>query len=259
MRAVDFPSETSTDLSTYGLDNPRLRVALYLGKENAEKHVLLGKQTEKNELYVQVSGLPTVYTVSDWVYRDLNKAVGDFRDKTLLAFDRDKITAVAVKHKDGGELKLVRGNNKEWRVDGNEGKPMEPTISQFLGDLHDLKGYEVLADHPSDLSQFGLDQPLVTLTVFGENNQKIGAVLLAPRPGDEGKKEYIGMAEGGPTVFLVRDYLITRLNKQAQDFIQQPTPTVGSGTPAAAVNTESGADEEPADDEPLGDTGQEQD
>jgi hypothetical protein len=95
--------------------------------------------------------------------------------------------------------------------------------------------------------------------VFGEDKQKRGAVLLAPRPGDEGKKEFTGMSEGGPTVFLVRDYLITRLNKQAQDFVQQPTPTVGAGTPVAAANVEQESDE-PAEDEPLGgDTEQDQD
>ena len=198
-----------------------------------EKQVLLGKQGEKNELYVQASGQPTVYTVSDWVFRDLNKTVGDFRDKTLLAFDRDKLTAVEAKRKDGGQFKLVRGDNKQWRLDGNAGKPNEQAINQFLGDLHDLKGYEVLADHPSDLATFGLDQPLLTLTVFGDKQQKIGAVLLAPRPGGEGKKEFTGMAEGGPTVFLVRDYLVTRLNKQAQDFVQQPTPTLGANAAAA--------------------------
>lgn len=259
MRAVDFPADAPTDLGTYGLDNPRLTVTLAVGKDNTEKHILLGKQSDKNELFVQASGQPTVYTVSDWVFRDLNKAVGEFRDKTLLAFERDKITAVEAKRKDGGQFRLVRDDNKEWRVEGNEGTPSEPAISGFLGDLHDLKGYEVLADHPSDLSPFGLDQPLLTLTVFGEDKQKRGAVLLAPRPGDEGKKEFTGMSEGGPTVFLVRDYLITRLNKQAQDFVQQPTPTVGAGTPAAAANVEQESDE-PAEDEPLGgDTEQDQD
>lgn len=224
--------------------------------------MLLGKQGEKNELYVQVNGQPTVYTVNDWVYRDLNKSAGEFRDKTLLAFDRDKLSAVEAKRKDGGQFKLVRGDNKQWRLEGNEGKLNEQTLNQFLGDVHDLKGYEVLADHPSDLAQFGLDQPLLAVTMFGEGTQKIGTVLLAPRPNDEGKKEFTGMAEGGPTVFLVRDYLVTRLNKQPQDFILQPTPTVGAGTPAAAapaVNVEPEPDGDAAEDEPLGDTGQDQD
>ena len=41
------------------------------------------------------------------------------------------------------------------------------------------------------------------------------------------------MLEGGPTVFLVRDYLFTRLDKQPTDFIEKPpAPPAGPGTPA---------------------------
>ena len=266
MRATDFPPDAATDLATYGLDNPRLRVTVTIGKggkDTTEKQVLIGKQGEKNELYVQVSGQPTVYTVSDWVYRDLDKPVGDFRDKTLLAFDRDKISAVEVKHKAGGDFKLVRGEDKQWHVDGNPGKPNEQALNQFLGDVHDLKGYEVVADHPADLAQFGLDQPSLALTVIGDNQQKLGTLLLAPRPNAEGKKEFTGMAEGAPTVFLVRDYLMTRLNKQAQDFIQQPTPTVGAGTPASpaapAAQVQQPPEGDAVEDEPVGEGEPDQD
>jgi len=260
MRATDFAADAGGDLAAYGLDAPRLRVAVTIGKDNIEKQVLLGKQGEKNELYVQVGGQPTVYTVSDWVFRDLNKTAGDFRDKTLLAFDRDKISAVEAKRKDGGQFTLMRGDDKQWRLQGNDGKPNEQNINQFLGDLHDLKGYEVVADHPSDVGPFGLDQPLLTLTVLGDNKQPVGTVLLAPRPSNEAKKEFTGMREGGPTVYLVRDYLVTRLNKQAQDFVQQPTPTAGPGAPAAAAPpAEAEPDDQAVEDAPVGDADGDQD
>ena len=257
MRAVNFPDDNPTDLSTYGLDHPRLTVTVIAGKDNAEKRVLLGKEKDKNELYVQTNVRPTVYTVSDWVFRDLNKSVGDFRDKTLLAFDRDKITAVTVKRKDGAQFKLVRGEDKQWKVEGSDGKSSEQAISQFLSDLHDLKGYEIAADHPTDLSQFALDQPTLTLTVLAEDNKVVGSVLIGQSTGQAEKKEYAAMSAGGSTVFLVRDYLVTRLNKQAQDFVEKPTPTAVTGTPnpqtgaPAAEELEEGPAEEnePADEQ----------
>jgi hypothetical protein len=234
MRAVDFPDDHPTDLSTYGLDQPRLKVTLFLGKDNVARTVLLGKETDKKEVYVQESEHPTVYTVSDWVFRDVNKNLDDLRDKTVLAFDRDKITAVDVKRNDGTQFKLVRGDDKQWRVEGREGKPAENAISQFLGDLHDLKGYEIAADHPSDLAPFGLDHPLVSFTVVGEDGKPVGTVLLAEHQAEAGKKEYTAMAEGGPTIFRVRDYLITRLNKPPQEFVETPTATPGAVTPTVA-------------------------
>jgi hypothetical protein len=232
MRATDFPDDHASDLSTYGLDNPRLKITLHLGKDNAEKNILVGKENDKKEIYVQRGGEPTVYTVSDWVFRDLDKNLADFRDKTVLAFDRDTLTAVELKRKDGGHVKLVHGANKQWTVEGVEGKPAETVITQYVTDLHDLKGYEIAADQPADLVQFGLDQPLLTLTVFGADGKKVGAALLSSRESG-GKKEYTAMSEGGTTVFLVRDYLFTRLDKQPKDFVEKPpTPTVAPGAPA---------------------------
>jgi hypothetical protein len=245
MRATDFPDDHPSDLSAYGLDNPQLQISLHLGKDNAEKSILVGKENDKKELFVQRGGQPTVYTVSDWVLRDLNKTVADFRDKTLLALDRDNISAIDLKRKDGSHVKLVHGANKQWQVEGVEGKPAETTITQYVTDLHDLKGYEIAADQPTNLSSFGLDQPLLTLTVFGDESKPAGTILLGSRETD-GKKEYTAMLEGGPTVFLVRDYLVTRLDKQPKDFVEKPpTPTVGPGTPApaAAVNEDEHEDE----------------
>ena len=233
MRATDFPDDRPSDVGAYGLDNPRLKITLRLGKDNAEKSILVGKENDKKEIYVQRGGQPTVYTVSDWVFRDLNKNPADFRDKTVLAFDRDKVTAVELKRKDGSHVKLLHGANKQWQVDGVEGKPAETAITQYMTDLHDLKGYEIGADQPASLAPFGLDQPLLTLTLYGEENKSLGTALLSARESD-GKKEYTAMLEGGPTVFLVRDYLFTRLDKQAKDFIEKPpAPTAGPGTPAA--------------------------
>ncbi len=248
MRATDFPDDQGSDLSAYGLDNPRLKMTLHLGKDNAEKTILLGKENDKKEVFVQRGGQPTVYTVSDWVFRDLNKSSADFRDKTLLAFDRDKVTAIELKRKDGSHTKLVHGADKQWHVEDVEGKPAETAITQYVTDLHDLKGYEIAADQPAALAPFGLDQPLLTVTVFGEENKLAGTVLLSARESD-GKKEYTGMLAGGPTVFLVRDYLFTRLDKQPKDFIEKPPPpTPAPGTPAAGAAASDDEHEDDGDD-----------
>lgn len=229
MRAVDFPAPPKSP-ADYGFDAPRLVVHLYLGKDNAEKTLTLGKDTDKKQFYVEGSGQPaTIYLVNDWAFRDLDKHVNDLRDKTVLAFDRDKVTAVDIKRQDGSAFKLVRGSKGSWSVAGASGTPLTTTINSYLSDLHSLRGYSILADHPADLSTFGLDKPLLTLAVIGEKDKDLGTVLIAKRP-STAKAEYTAMAQGGPTVFQVRDYLVTRLDKQAKDFVEAPTPTPTSKT-----------------------------
>jgi hypothetical protein len=244
MRAIDFPNDQPTDLTPYGLDNPRLRVVLFLGKDQAEKHVLIGKENpeKSTEIYVQTSGLPTIYTVSDWVWRDLNKSVGDFRDKTVLAYDQEQVQAVEVTREDGQQYRLVRQDKDQWAPQGVEGKPAGTTIRQWLQDVHDLRGFEVAADNPPDLKPYGLDKPLLTIRLFGSENQELGDLRIGVATTEQGTKEYYAMGSKAATVFKVRDYLVTRLNKSAQDFIEKPTPTPGGATPTPEEDEEDSGD-----------------
>jgi hypothetical protein len=249
MRALDFPADQPTDLAAYGLDQPRLALTLTIGKDLTEKRVLVGKENEKKEIYVQTSGQPTVYTVSEWVFRDLNKGASDFRDKTVLAFDQNSVAALDIVRSDGGRVKLTRGADKRWAAEGLDGTLSDTAIAQYLTDLHELKGHDIAADAPSDLAAFGLAAPQLTATLVGADGTALGAVLLGTREAN-GTTEYTAMRRGGSTVFLVREYLFTRLNKQPSDFLAQPTPAPGS---APAPEDEQAEDEPPGLELPGGD------
>jgi hypothetical protein len=215
MRAVDFASDAPTDLSVFGLDKPRLTVRLHLGQANAAKDILIGKENDSKQLYVKASDQPTVYLVSDGVLRDLDKSANDFRDKTLLAFDRNNVAAVEVTRQSSGPFTLVR-SNQEWRVEGaGDGKPSQMAINQYVDDLRDLAGYEIVTDDLANLASLGLDQPLLRVRVIGEAEQSIGTILLGRPAGDAVEKDYTAMTEGGRTAFKIRDYLFSRLDKQA--------------------------------------------
>lgn len=253
MRALDFPDDKPTNLSPYGLDQPRLRIVLFLGKDQAEKHVLIGGENpeKKTEIYVQTSGLPTVYTVSDWVWRDLNKTLTDFRDKLILAYEPDQVRIVEVKRSDSSSFRLVAKDKDQWAVEGVEGKPATSIIRQWLQDVHDLRGYEIAADEPQDLTPYGLGEPMLTLHLFGPEQQEIGSMRIGVVTNEQGSKEYFAVGSKASTVFKVRDYLITRLNKSAYDFIEKPTPTPGGPTPTPETDSDDAHAEELLEDEPI--------
>ncbi|MBI1813553.1 MAG: DUF4340 domain-containing protein [Deltaproteobacteria bacterium] len=255
MRAVDFPTESAEDLAAYGLDTPRLVVALTLAKNDSEIALLVGKENDKKEIFVKASTRPTIYTVSEWVFKDLNKELKDFRDKTVLAFDKDAVRAVDIKRADGAVIKLARGDDQKWRVDGAaDAKPLETAITQYLSDLHDLKGFDIVADKPGNRADFGLEPPLLSIALRGANDAALGGVLIGRRQPEPNKSEYTAMAQGTDTVFLVRDYVFTRLDKQQKDFIEQPTP-VTSPSPALQTQEHEEDDDEgepPAADEHFG-------
>ncbi|MBI4519108.1 MAG: DUF4340 domain-containing protein [Deltaproteobacteria bacterium] len=251
MRALDFPSEDAQDLAPYGLDAPRLALTLHLAQGDEQKTLLIGKENDKKELFVKSTAKPTIYTVSEWIFRDLNKELKDFRDKTVLAFDKEAVRRLELTRADGTAVKLTRGDEQKWRVDGaGDAKSAENTISQYLSDLHDLKGFDIAADHPANRADYGLQPPALSLALIGANDARLGTILIGRRQPEATKTEYTAMAEGGDTVFLLRDYLFTRLDKQQKDFLEQPTPAV---PPAPAPQIGEHDEEDEGEEEPLGD------
>ncbi len=226
MRAVDFPSDKPEELPTYGLDSPRLTITLHMAKGNEEKTLLVGGNTEKKDVYVKLASAPTVYTISEWVYRDLNKDAKDFRDKTVLHFEPAAVQGLEIKRADGSTTTLAQGADHKWQIKGQPtARTLPGVITQYIRDVNDLKGYDIAAEHPANLADFGLASPLLSITLSGAKDAKIGTVLLGRHDTEAKKTEYTAMAAGGDTVFLLRDYLFTRLDKPATAFVQQPTPS----------------------------------
>jgi hypothetical protein len=243
MRAIDFPSDDAQDLAPFGLDSPRLAVTLHIAKGDEQKTLLVGSENEKKEIFVKTAARPTVYTVSEWVFRDLNKDVKDFRDKTVLAFDVDAARRVEIRRSDDTLVKLTRADDPKWTMDVGEGeKPAEMTISQYVKDLRDLKGFDIAADQPASLAEYGLDPPLLAISVRGVEDAALGAVRIGRRQPEPGKAEYTASVEGGDTVFLIRDYLFTRLDKHRKDFLKQPTPTASSESTDGQDDVDEGDD-----------------
>lgn len=229
LRATDFPDEKA-DPSTYGLVEPHLSVILTLGEGGAQQTqtLLVGGANEKKEVFVKTASSPVVYTVGDWVSRDLDKPAEDFRDKTVLAFDKDKAKSLEVTRQDGSSYMLGRGDDGKWKVEKGETPGAPATVAAYVNDVATLKGYEIAADGVADLAAFGLEPPAVRIKVIGPDGAEVGTMLLGQREVD-GKKQYTAAKAGSGTVLLVRDYHYARLDKAATDLkenAQPPAPGV---------------------------------
>lgn len=223
MRATDFPADAVEDLILYGLDEPRLTVTLVLQDGN-ETRVLLGDEAEESNLYVKLEDRPTVFTVSDYVFGNLDKDANDLRDKTLLAFESDAVSAVQITRQDGSVTRLRRENGGPWTVEGDDAKPATSAIDQYVDDVQQLKGYEIAADDPADLAEFGLDNPLLSVQLSGADGVDLGTIVIGRYDGDD-DKSYAAMRRGGNTVFRVREYLVTRVDKPHSTFVETPEET----------------------------------
>lgn len=233
-RAVDFPDDAPRDLAAYGLDAPRLTVAVTTGPGSAGTQVLeLGserKEGTQTQVYARRADRPTVYALGDWSTRSLGKTAGQLRDKTVLGFDPARVGRVTVERKDGGGIRLVRAGD-DWQLEGvDPGKTKKEEIGRFLDDLHDLRGSEIVAEPATDLAPYGLDAPDLRITLADKEQQPIGTVVGAKRDG----KHYV-MRAGAATVFETRDYMYTRLDKPEDAFVESGKDPKAGGTEVPAT------------------------
>jgi uncharacterized protein DUF4340 len=251
LRAQDFIEEPALGLKEFGLDPPQLSINITVGN-NSQKTVLIGGEKTDDKgtknRYVKRTDLEKpLFLAGEWVWRDLDKNVADFRDKTVAQFTAEQVKKVEVKRRDGEGFTLTRGADNKWNIDKTqEGTLREPALSQFVDELRQLRGFEIAAENPTDLGAYGLDAPVVSATISDGEGKKLATILTGQKGEGESRKTF-AMAEGGQTVFGLRDYVFDRLDKKPADFWGKPAEKK-EGTPATPpATTPTDEEDEPGD------------
>ena len=227
IQAEDFVEQPLLDLSAFGLDPARLTVSLHLG-EDTKRTLSVGDEKSVDagttQRYLKRDDGETLYLVRAGLLKDLSKSVTDFRDQAVVSIPEGKITQVVVTRQGGAGFTLSRGEENAWEIDKkSEGTLKTATLSQFIADLRELRGFEIAADNPEDLSLYGLDDPAVTLVATDKTGEKLATVFLG-RTTQEGTEKHFAMRAGGETVFTLRDYVFSRFDKNPEDFWEKPEP-----------------------------------
>lgn len=253
MQAEDFIEQPLLDMPAFGLGPAQLTVSLDLG-EDTTRTISVGNEKSAGagatQRYLKRDDGEALYLVRAGLLKDLRKSATDFRDKTVVNIPEERITQVVVTRPGGEEFTLSRGEENTWSIDKlAEGTLKAATLSQFVADLQELRGFEIAADNPEDLSLYGLDTPALTLVATGESGERLATVFLGQATQDGTEKRF-AMREGGETVFTLRDYVFSRFDKNPEDFWEKPGPEEkAEETPP--VSEPDGGDKPPLEEESL--------
>src|SRR5688572_6858418 len=208
-RVVD---ENPGDVAQYGLNPPRIDVSFRVKDQKEFQRLLVGEKTPTgDDLYAQKPGESRVFLISSFLDATFNKTAFDFRDKTILEFERE--TA------DGIEL-ITGATNVQLARSGTDWKLVKPiaaradyaTIEGIMTRLSSAQLQKIVTDQAGDLRQYGLDRPSQTVTVTRGSSR---ATLLLGRPGDGG---LFAKDASRPIVFTVEESLATDLGKDLAEF-----------------------------------------
>ena len=198
-------------LAEYGLDKPAAEITLAL-KDGKQLGLALGAKSPTGVwVYARERDKPAVFVLPDSVLRDATRPVADFRDKTVLAFDRKDVTGLDIVTKDdtlalepaGGGWKLTRPVALSADAE---------LVGDFLEKLGAAKVKEFVADAPPSLEPYGLERPLKVTLHTGKDKDRASRELLLGKV-DSAKKGVYAMRAGESSVLLVPEDVWNALPK----------------------------------------------
>ena len=80
LRAKGFADDEAKDLKKYGLDSPAVKISAAAKDGKIVETLLVGNKTGI-EYYAAREGNPTVYTIDEFSYNELNKQLTDFLEQ----------------------------------------------------------------------------------------------------------------------------------------------------------------------------------
>jgi hypothetical protein len=200
------------DLAEFGLAKPAAEVTLGL-KDGKQLGLLLGAKNPTGVwVYAQERGKPAVFVLGDSVLRDATRPVADFRNKTVLSFDRKDVTGLVVVTRDE-TLAVEASGEGGWRLTRPRPLPADPeTVDELLNKLTAAKIKEFVADGPKSLQPYGLERPVRLTIQTGKDKDRATKELLLGSVDDK-KKGIYAQRPGENSVLLLPEDVWTALPK----------------------------------------------
>jgi Domain of unknown function (DUF4340) len=217
-RVKEFAADAPKSLEPFGLDKPvRLEVQTGRDKDRATKTLLIGRaDPAKKGVYAMRPGEAAVLLIPDETWTAVPKNVAVLRDKTLVGFDRDKVSQIEIESPKGAVTLAKDG--ERWKITAPQALTADQVeAGAVLFKLRDLRAQAFLTDDASGISRY-LAKPTVRVSITEQGAPAPRTVLLAPSPEKRGgaPSAYAAVAGQGPVV-LVDGKTLEELGRSADD------------------------------------------
>ena len=210
LERVRVLDENPGDLTPFGLAQPPIIVEFKgAGVSGSLK---LGRKTPtQGEIYAQKNGEKAVFLVSSVQETSFNRTPFDLRDKKILKFEREKADAVTLVRA-GNTMTLAR-TGSEWKVTAPVASRSDySAIEGLLTRLSTSNMSKLIESDARDLAKYGLDQPVMTITVGAGSAKTVLAV------GKTENDQTYARDASRPLVFTVDTTLQGDLTKAFDDY-----------------------------------------
>ncbi len=188
-------SLSAEDLGVYGLDSPVLKVSvtyedsgsvsgdiekgdLTRPKERVTKTLLVGgklePENEKSNYYAKFAGEDIIFQIG---WPDVRDYSVELVTKTLFNLDTSEVKSLKIKLPEK-EMSFLRNSDNKWKMMLPENKLLKGNFAdRIVSAMNSLKAVSIVQYSSDNLSEYGLDMPLFSVTVSsgdGEDSLLVG-------------------------------------------------------------------------------------
>ena len=189
LKAQAFLTDDASGIPRY-LARPTVRVNITEQGAPAPRTVLLAPSPEKrgggSSAYAAVEGQGPVVLVDGRALDELGRSLDDLRDRTVLpGLEPRDIKRMRVRA--GGQTVVVeRSGESEWKlVEGGKGSAKAATVDNLLYALRALKWKTIAAPTGDEPAKYGIDAPMLEVTLLKTDGGEAGTLLVGKREGDQ--------------------------------------------------------------------------
>jgi hypothetical protein len=195
------------DWKNFGLENPSIKIRVAL-KDGQTLELELGeKNFNRSSVFGRIPGQEKVLILPDLLYSNAEKELFDFRDKTVLDFDREQVREVEIRSR--RKTYRLEKNGEDWSIR----KPIQARadrseIRSILSDLELARVEEFVERGTGGLGTYGLRVPASRVDLYlGENRAK-KTLLVGKKVGTQ----YYAKDETGEDVFKIKEDLVEKFD-----------------------------------------------
>jgi len=208
--------EKPEDLSVYGLDEPVFHITVYTASGESLS-LYIGDRTPVGSGYYVKTDKDPVYVLNSNSVWNIRCRLEHLREKEIVHISPLKATKVVLKRPGKSELVVTRPDmDSAWQITSPvTDRAGDLEMSKLLWDFRDLEVDEFVDDSPQDLSEYGLDNPLL-LAELGEGEKTIKIRVAKKKDG-----EYYVKTSERPNVFSVRTSVFRPLDLKPFDLVDK--------------------------------------
>ena len=197
----------SVDWKDYGLEDPNLKITMGLEDGRRLDLELGDKDFNQASVFGRIPHQAKVLVLPTLLHTTVDKELFDFRDKSVLDFDREQVREVRVRSR--RKTYRLQKEGEDWSIrEPIQARADRSEIRTFLSDLEFARVEEFLERGAGGLKPYGLNAPSSRVDLYLGENRARKTLLVGKQVG----AQFYAKDDSGSDVFKIKEDLVAKLN-----------------------------------------------